>query len=364
MPADPHISGVAVSVYTVPTDAPESDGTLQWDSTTMVLVRLQAAGQSGLGFTYGHRASALIVDELFRPLLVGRSAFDIRGLWQAMRRAARNIGAGGVVAHALSAVDVALWDLKARLLGVGLADLLGAARAAVPAYGSGGFTSYSIAELRAQLGGWAADGLPWVKMKVGRQPMADPERVAEARDAIGPDTGLMVDANGAYARKQALWAAQWFAEQAVGWFEEPVPAADVAGLRLLRDRLPAGMEVAAGEYGYDAATFRGLLRGGAVDVLQADATRCGGLTGFLAVAALADAFNLPLSAHTAPSIHLPVCLACANVRHIEYFHDHARLEHLLFDGAARPEKGLLRPDLERPGLGLTLKAGDAERYAA
>jgi L-alanine-DL-glutamate epimerase-like enolase superfamily enzyme len=364
MPDDPHISGVAVNVYTVPTDAPESDGTLKWDATTMVLVQAQAGGEWGLGFTYGHRASALIINDLFRPLLVGRSAFDIAGHWQAMRRAARNIGLGGVVAHAISAVDVALWDLKARLLGVGLADLLGAAREAVPAYGSGGFTSYSIADLRAQLGGWAADGLPWVKMKVGRQPLADPERVAQARDAIGPDTGLMVDANGAYDRKQALWAAERFAEAGVSWFEEPVPSGDVAGLRLLRDRLPGGMEVAAGEYGYDVPTFRGLLRGGAVDVLQADATRCGGLTGFLAVAALADAFNLPLSAHTAPSIHLPVCLACANVRHIEYFHDHTRLEHLLFDGAARPEKGLLRPDPARPGLGLTLKAADAERYAA
>jgi L-alanine-DL-glutamate epimerase-like enolase superfamily enzyme len=175
---------------------------------------------------------------------------------------------------------------------------------------------------------------------------------------------LFVDANGAYSRKQALEQAQAFAESGVSWFEEPVPSDDLAGLRLLRDHAPAGMEITAGEYGYDLVYFRRMLEAGAVDVLQADATRCAGITGFARAAALCEAFGLPLSSHCAPSIHLHPCCAVAPVRHLEYFHDHVRIEGMLFDGVQSPVQGMLYPDLSRPGLGLELKRTDAERYAS
>jgi len=164
-------------------------------------------------------------------------------------------------------------DLKARLLDLPLITLLGAVRANVPVYGSGGFTSYSMAQLQEQLGGWVADGISRVKMKIGRQPASDLDRVRAAREAIGPGAELFVDANGAYTRKQALATACAFTEFDVSWFEEPVSSDDLDGLRLLRDRAPAGMEIAAGEYGYDLFYFRRMLEAGAVDVLQADATR-------------------------------------------------------------------------------------------
>lgn len=204
---------------------------------------------------------------------------------------------------AISAVDNALWDLKAKLLGVPLVRLLGRVRESVPAYGSGGFTSCDAARLRSQLGGWAREGFAMVKMKVGRNPDDDAARVREARSAIGDAAQLFVDANGAYARKQALVLAAAFADCGVGWFEEPVSSDDLAGLHLLRDRTPAGMDIAAGEYGYDSCYFRRMLEAGAVDVLQADATRCGGITGYLRAAALCEAFNVPLSAHGAPGLH-------------------------------------------------------------
>src|SRR5205823_534642 len=133
--------------------------------------------------------------------------------------------------------------------------------------------------------------------------------------------------------------------------------------RLLRDRAPARMDIAAGEYGYDAVYFRRMLESGAVDVLQADATRCTGLTGFIKTAALCEAHGVPLSAHCAPSLHIHPCCALSPVRHIEYFHDHVRIEHMLFDGALTPVHGLLHPDLSRPGIGLEIKRADAERYA-
>jgi L-alanine-DL-glutamate epimerase-like enolase superfamily enzyme len=124
------------------------------------------------------------------------------------------------------------------------------------------------------------------------------------------------------------------------------------------------MEIAAGEYGYDPVYFRRMLEAGAVDVLQADATRCLGITGFLRAAALAEAFMVPLSAHTAPSLHVHPCCAVAPARNLEYFHDHVRLEGLLFDGVVAPKDGILHPDLGRPGLGIELKRADAARYAA
>jgi L-alanine-DL-glutamate epimerase-like enolase superfamily enzyme len=261
-------------------------------------------------------------------------------------------------------VDTALWDLKARLLGTPLVTLLGACREAVPVYGSGGFTSYGLDRLQEQLAGWVAGGVPRVKMKVGTTPEQDVERVRAARQAIGGAAELYVDANGAYGRKQALEMAEQFREQgAVSWFEEPVSSDDLAGLRLLRDRVPAGMEVAAGEYGYRLVYFRRMLDAGAVDVLQADVTRCAGISELLRVAGLARAHQVPLSSHTAPGLHLHVMCALPGARHMEFFHDHVRFEERLFEGVRRPEGGSLQPDLGRPGHGLALREREAARYA-
>jgi L-alanine-DL-glutamate epimerase-like enolase superfamily enzyme len=358
----PAIDRLDVAAYTVPTDAPESDGTLEWQTTTAVIVHVHAGREHGVGYSYADAAAARIVDGLLAGVVVGRSPMAIPEVWIAMIRAVRNAGRPGVASSAVAAVDVALWDLKARLLGVPLVTLIGPARTGVPIYGSGGFTSYTEERLRRQLEDWAQTGIRRVKMKVGRIPEADPARVRSARDAIGPGVELFVDANGAYTRKQALFFADRFAESGVSWFEEPVSADDLDGLRLLRDRAPAGMAIAAGEYGYDLGYFRRMLDSGAVDVLQADATRCAGITGFLKVGALCEACSLPLSAHTAPSVHLHPCCALAPLAHLEYFHDHVRLEHLLFDGVVRPVEGVLHPDGSRPGLGLEFKPSDAAPY--
>jgi L-alanine-DL-glutamate epimerase-like enolase superfamily enzyme len=358
----PAIGRVNVAAYTIPTDAPESDGTLEWNSTTLVVAQAQAGSDVGLGFTYADAAAAMVIDRTLAGIVRGCDPMAVAGAWTAMRREVRNIGRPGIASSAIAAVDIALWDLKARLLGLPLARLLGQARAAVPVYGSGGFTSYSEQRLRRQLGGWAEAGIAYVKMKIGRDPDADPGRVRAAREAIGPIVGLFVDANGAYTRKQALACADRFAASGVTWFEEPVSSDDLAGLRLMRDRGPAGMAIAAGEYGYDLPDFERMLDAEAVDVLQADATRCQGVTGFLKAAALCEARSMPLSAHTAPSLHAHPCCALPHVLHIEYFHDHVRIEQLLFDGALTPSGGALRPDLSRPGLGLEFKWQDAERY--
>jgi L-alanine-DL-glutamate epimerase-like enolase superfamily enzyme len=360
----PKVARVSARVLTIPTDAPESDGTFAWTRTTLVVVSVGAGGCEGLGYTYASGAAAEVVRETLAEVVTGREAMDVAGCWDAMWRQVRNLGSRGVCACAISAVDAALWDLKAKLLGLPLCQLLGRRRDQVPVYGSGGFTSYDDARLREQLSGWAEAGCRWVKMKVGRDPEKDLERVKAARQAIGARADLLVDANGAWRPKEALYYAERFASFGVRWFEEPTSSDDLAGLRAVREAGPAGMEVAAGEYGFDPFYFRRMLEAEAVDVLQADVTRCLGVTGFLMAADVAAVHNRPLSGHCAPALHLHVACAAPNLRHLEWFHDHVRIEALLFDGAPRLRNGTIAPDLSRPGLGLELKAQDAERYAA
>ena len=201
---DAKVERIDVRAYRIPTDYPEADGTLAWDSTAMVLVIARADGQSGLGYSYSDASAAQLIETKLKEIALGTGALAPPAAWQAMVAAVRNFGGQGLAASAISAVDVALWDLKARLIDLPLASLLGRYRDAVPVYGSGGFTSYPIDRLQAQLAGWVEQGIRMVKIKVGTEPRADLVRVRAAREAIGPAAALFVDANGAYHRKQAL----------------------------------------------------------------------------------------------------------------------------------------------------------------
>jgi L-alanine-DL-glutamate epimerase-like enolase superfamily enzyme len=358
------IAGVDVRTCTLATEhGPESDGTAVWDSTTMVIVEPRAGGLTGLGYSYIAAAAAGVVRDLLAPAIIGLDAFAVPAAMTAMLHAIRNHGRPGLVACAISAVDTALWDLKAKLLGVPLADLLGAARTSVPVYASGGFTSSDLDALGAELAEYRAQGHRRVKIKIGREPARDLDRVRVAREAIGLDVELMVDANGAYTRPQALAMAEELAHHGVCYFEEPVSSDDLDGLRGVRDRVPAGIAIAAGEYGYDGWYFRRMLDAGAVDILQADATRALGITGFLQADALCRARSLPLSSHCAPSLHAHAGAAASQLVHLEYFRDHWRMEQLLFDGALPAVAGALRYDPARPGLGLVLREKVADRYA-
>jgi L-alanine-DL-glutamate epimerase-like enolase superfamily enzyme len=328
----------------------------------MVLVEVAGGGERGLGYTYGDVSVGTFIESKLASEVEGADALRPPEAWAAMQRAIRNAGRPGVGTMAVSAVDIALWDLKARLLGIPLADALPRFHAAVPVYGSGGFTSYSDERLERQLGGWAEEGIARVKMKVGREPERDPARVRVAREAIGEDVELLVDANGAYARKQALYWAQAFAEEGITYLEEPVSSDDREGLMLLRDHGPGGLAIAAGEYEWTLPGLTDLA--GRVDILQADVTRCGGITNLLRVDGICKGRQIPFSAHCAPAISAHACCAMESLLHLEYFHDHVRLEDMLFDGVLNPEGGYLRPDESSPGLGLELKRSEAERYAA
>lgn len=360
------IDAVDVAVYTVPTDALEADGTLAWDATTMILVRLRAGGAVGQGWTYGSAACATVVTEHLAPVLRGGNALDVPGAWSAMVRALRNVGRPGVAGMALSALDCAMWDLKARLLDLPLHRLLGAVHPEVPIYGSGGFTTYTSERLREQLTGWVHElGIPRVKIKIGegwgRRLERDLDRVREARAVIGRETELYVDANGAYQVGQAVRIAEELRASDVRWFEEPVSSDDLDGLREVRRR--GTVDVAAGEYGYDLPYFRRMCAAAAVDCVQVDVTRCGGITELLRVAAVASSYGLDVSGHCAPHLHVAPLAAIPNLRHLEWFHDHVRIEEMLFDGTLDPAGGALRP-ADRVGHGLTLREDRAEAYRA
>jgi L-alanine-DL-glutamate epimerase-like enolase superfamily enzyme len=361
----PVVDGVTAAVYEIPTDRPEADGTLAWSSTTLVVARATGGGRAGLGYTYGAGACKPLIEGELAAAVTGHGVLDTGAALEAMVRAVRNLGRPGVASYAISAVETALWDLKGALLGVPVSRLLGAVRDTVPVYGSGGFTTYDEPAARAQLERWTGDlAIPRVKIKIGESwgtaQARDLDRIAFARKVIGPDVALYVDANGGYGRKQAVRVARAMAEHDVTWFEEPVSSDDLDGLREVRDQVDP--DVTAGEYGYDLPYFARMVDAQAVDCLQADVTRCGGITEWLRAAAVAAGRGLEVSGHCAPNLHAHVAAAAPNLRHLEYFHDHARIESLLFDGALDPSGGVLRPDPSRPGLGLTLKEANAAPY--
>jgi L-alanine-DL-glutamate epimerase-like enolase superfamily enzyme len=359
----PPISEIEARAYRIPTDAPEADGTFAWEATTLVVVDVTAEKRHGTGYTYADASVASLIKAHLQKTIAHHDSFDIAGAWQAMQRSVRNLGRSGLAACAISAVDSALWDLKAQCLDLPLCMLLGRCRDELAVYGSGGFTSYSDERLREQLAGWVEnDGCRFVKMKIGSDAARDPERVRAAKSAIGESAELFVDANGAFSVKQALDLAEECADADIRWFEEPVTSDDTAGLNLMRRRAPEQIEIAAGEYIYTSDDARRLLEAQAVDVLQADATRCGGVTGFLRVGALCEAYHIDLSAHCAPSIHRHVCCAVPRLRHLEWFHDHVRIEQMLFDGAPVVRGGHIEPDLGRAGHGLVFKEKDAARF--
>ena len=359
-----HVDALHTSAYTIPTDSPEADGTYAWTDTTLVLVQAVAGDQVGTGWTYGSPVIADLIEQTLAPLLLGRTFATVADAWQCQVLALRNIGRPGIASMAVSAVDCALWDLAARLAGQPLHRLLGAHGQPVPLYGSGGFTSYTNAQLRDQLTGWLSAGLAAVKIKIGESwgtnEARDLERIELARTLIGPDVELFVDANGGYTRAQAKRLAPILDDLGVTWFEEPVSSDDHDGLRAVRGRFYG--DVAAGEYGYDLAYFRHLLAAEAVDCVQVDVTRCGGITELQRIAALAQTHDLQISGHCAPLEHAAVLAAVPNLRHLEWFHDHVRIEQMLFTGGPRLNNGMLQPDDNAIGHGLQWRPDVAQPY--
>lgn len=349
-----------VFVYKIPLKEEETDGTLTWNHTVLVLVLLTCENHTGVGYTYANKATGTMIQQQLFPIVHHQDPMAIEGLWKKMYKETRNLGRPGITSFAIAAIDNALWDLKAKLLQVPLCILFGQVNTLVPIYASGGFISQKGKKLKTIFQQWKQEGHTRFKMKIGGDLQEDLKRIQIARKVIGEDD-LFVDANGAYFPKEACAIAHQLTKFNISWFEEPVTSDNIKGLSFVRKNGPASLRIAAGEYGFDLTYFLNLLSSQAVDVLQADATRCG-ITGFIKAHTLCKAFHLPFSAHCAPSLHLHPSLSLENLIHIEYFIDHVRIERELFDGFPEPLDGNLQPDLSRPGLGLKFKFTDAQQY--
>ena len=359
------IGKVRARAFTIPTDKPEADGTIAWNSTTLIVVEVSGGNMVGLAYTYACASITKLIELKLADTIAGLDAMDPPAAWRAMQRAVRNLGREGLAATAISAVDAALYDLKARIIDVPLATLLGAYRNAVPIYGSGGFTTYSDDEL--QKPAWRLGVARRLRLR------QDEGRHRPRRRPASRSGRQSSDRRGDAVCR---WQRRLHGQAGSGACRPFLPSSTSAGsrsrcrrtilrgLREIRKRAPAGMDIAAGEYAYTISYVRAMLEAAAVDVQQADVTRCGGVTAFLQIGALCEAFHIDLSGHCAPALHLHVACAVPRLRHLEWFHDHVRIEHMLFEGAPTPRGGAIRPDLSRPGNGLAFKHQDAARYAA
>jgi L-alanine-DL-glutamate epimerase-like enolase superfamily enzyme len=277
----------------------------------------------------------------------------------------RGFGRKGVAFSAISSIDIALWDLKARFFDVPLYRLLGPFTDSVPIYGSGGWTSFTEDELVREQVGYVERGIPRIKMKVakdfGHAEAEDLRRLAAVRKAVGDDVEIYVDANNGFYAKQAIGFARRMAEYDVRWFEEPVLADDIAGLAAIARAID--IPVATGEHEYTKYGFKELITQGGADIVQPDVGRVGGVTEWLKVAHLAHAFNLPVAPHAVQLVHLHLACCTPNLKVVEYLGVSEETDRIMFTEFPQPKNGMWSPYADRPGLGLELNPKAVERYA-
>ncbi|HRW10517.1 MAG TPA: mandelate racemase/muconate lactonizing enzyme family protein [Caldilineaceae bacterium] len=321
-------------------------------------------GIEGLGIGGGAHAARAVIERTLKPILVGQDPLHIEKLWNDMFWAIRGVGRKGLAFSALSAVDIALWDLKAKYFEVPLYQLLGPYTETVPIYGSGGWTHFTVDELVAEQMGYVARGMKAVKMKVGkdfgRSEREDITRLAAVRAAVGDDIELFIDANNGYYAKQAIRMAKAFEPYRIGWFEEPVLADDIEGLATVARA--TDVPIATGEHEYTKYGFKDLLARGGADIVQPDVGRVGGITEWMKVAHLADAFNLPVAPHAYQLFHLHLCCAIPNLRIVEYLGVTEEADRIMFTEFPEPKDGLWSPDPTKHGLGLALDPVAVKTY--
>ncbi len=322
-------------------------------------------GLVGLGLGGGTTAAREVIERMLKPILLGQNALHIERLWDEMFWAIRGVGRKGLAFSALSAVDIALWDLKAKYYETPLYQLLGPYVETVPVYGSGGWTHFSLDELVAEQCGYVERGMKAVKMKVGKDfgqsEREDEARLAAVREAVGSEVQIFIDANNGYYAKQAIRMARVFGEYDVGWFEEPVLADDIEGLAAVARAIE--IPVASGEHEYTKYGFRELIARGGADIVQPDVGRVGGITEWMKVAHLAHAFNLPVAPHAYQLVHLHLACATPNLKVVEYLGTVEAADRVFYSSFDEPRAGVWSPDPGKHGLGLELDPAAVERYA-
>ena len=313
------IINIRTEAYRWPRPKPITNGKHTYTHSGLGLVHIEtdeALTGIGLGGT-GAIGNAVI--EHLKPLLIGEDPIDVERLWHSMW-VPKLIGRRGLTTRVISAIDIGLWDLRAKAARMPLYKLLGGYRDRVPAYIAGGYyvEGKGLPELAAEMGEYVSWGARAVKMKVGALSIPeDAARVKAVRDAVGPDVKLLIDANCAYRYYEAIRFARAVEPYDPFWFEEPVAPDNYDGFRKLAAQTT--IPIASGENEYTRYGFRDLIATGAVPILNADAKVLGGVTEFMKVAALAQAYDLDIAPHGSQEIHVHLVAAIANGLLLEFY---------------------------------------------
>jgi L-alanine-DL-glutamate epimerase-like enolase superfamily enzyme len=365
------IQSIQVAVARVPLDKVTSFATRTVKARDYALVKVRSdEGHEGIGFCYvGSSAGSLAltaVQELLAPLLLGQNPNRSEGLWQEMYRESVLQGRAGTVMRGISILDNALWDLNARAAGLPLSQYLGCwTTESVPAYASGGYylDGKTPAHLGDEVRGYVEAGFKAVKIKVGRlPPQGEEERVRAAREAIGPDIHLMLDANNAWSDlPTALRYLERFEPYDPYFIEEPFSPDDIENHARLAERTK--VLVATGEIEVGRWRFKELMDKGAAQILQADAAVCGGITEWRRIASMADGYGITICPHWFHDLHVHLVAAAPNARYVEYFADDQVLNfrRLVNRQLQMRDGNLLVPT--GPGLGFEFDEDAVKRYA-
>ena len=317
-------------------------------------------GVTGLVPAPGGKMVKALIEDALKPLIVGENPMNNERIWSKIYWALLMGGRRGFVITALGIVDNAVWDLKGRITGQPLNRLLGGFQDRVNSYGSGINLNLSNEALVAQMKGYVDAGFKMVKMKIGhRDPEVDVERVRLVREAIGPHIHLSLDVNNAWSLTTALRLVRRLEPFGIYWLEEPILADEISSLAKLADK--TDIPIAVGENHYTKWEFKDLIAQGAVQIVQADVTKCGGITEFLKIAAMADAHGLPACPHHSVFTDVAAIAAVPNGLFHEYVHDMFEPASRLVLNPARPEQGVIEP-LDKPGFGIELDPAAFEKF--
>jgi L-alanine-DL-glutamate epimerase-like enolase superfamily enzyme len=361
------IDKVDVFLVSTAVDSSLADSTRKIESVGYVIVRLSTDdGLTGLGITYdevgGEAIRQLIVKEL-APLIIGKNPFETEVIWEKISQYVRGVGRKGLTFCALSAVDIALWDLKGKMAGMPVYKLLGGNKSKIPVYACGGWTSYNQNELVKEMQSMVANGYTMVKMKIGvndgRCPEEDIKRVRLVRQELGPQIEIAIDANNAFKSATAIRIAHKLDECNLYFFEEPVMADDMEGLAKVRESID--IPVATGEHEYTKYGVRDLLLHKAADIIQPDVTRCGGITEWMKMATIAHAWNIMMAPHGMEYMSMHLLGAISNGLMLERVLLFEPLNEIVFVNPPQPRNGYIEiPD--EPGLGLELNMDNIRKY--
>lgn len=309
-------------------------------------------GITGIGPARSGALDKALIEELLKPYVVGEDPLNSERIWEKMYWASLQYGRRGAAISAISTIDIAIWDLKGKILNQPVHKLLGGHRDTVPSYGSGINLNYTREELVEEMTAYVESGFKMVKMKIGRRdPDDDLERVKLVREAIGPDVDLALDVNNGWSVKTAIRMAGKLEKYDIYWLEEPILADEIDNLSRLADE--TSIPIAVGENHYTKWEFKELMERGAMEIVQADIGKCGGVTEFIKIAAMADAYGLPVCPHHTEYVDAPLVAAIPNGLFHEYIREWFGPMGQLFVDPIKPENGEISPS-NKPGFGIEL----------